>query len=105
MTLKTLVDDITAAHVNEAIAEIDKRGVPKNRRSTKWCLQLGNRRYPPKYVLSLAAKRATGHALPPDEHNGGEQTNRVLIRLGFQIIPCTDGGNAMGLRGHPNPAM
>ena len=29
MTLKTLVDDITAAHVNEAIAEIDKRQISK----------------------------------------------------------------------------
>lgn len=94
-TLKAITDRITAIHVREAIAEIDKHGIPTNRRSTKWCLLDGDRRYPPKYVLALAVKHATGEALHPDAHNGGDETNDVLRRLGFKVIPCADGGNAL----------
>jgi len=94
MTLKQVTDHITAAHVREAFAEIDKRGVPSNRRSTKWCVKVGDKRYPPKYVLSVAAKIATGNALPPHAHNGGDDTNNILKRLGFEVAGCIDGGNA-----------
>jgi hypothetical protein len=93
MTFKEAVTGVTSAHVKMAIKEIDKHGIPKNRRSTKWCLRIGDRRYPPKYVLSLATKYATGRALAPDAHDGGAATNDVLSRLGCKIRLCSDGSN------------
>jgi 5-methylcytosine-specific restriction protein B len=87
MSFRDSVKAVTAAHVKMAIAEIDQHGVPPNRRSTKWCLPIGDRRYPPKYVLALAVKHAIGGALPPDAHSGGEQTNSLLRDLGFEIPP------------------
>jgi hypothetical protein len=95
MTFKEIADRITVQHVREAFAEIDKHGIPPNRRSTKWCIQAGDHRYPPKYVLAIAAKLATGHQLSPSAHGGGKQTNRILEKLGFRVIPCTDGSDTM----------
>lgn len=94
MTFREVTDRITAQHVREAFAEIDKNGIPPNRRSIKWCVRFGERRYPPKVVLATAAKLATGEMLPADAHNGGDETNDILKALGFEIAPCTDGGNA-----------
>jgi hypothetical protein len=41
--------------------------------------------FPPKYVVSLAARHATGQALPSNEFNGGTETNTFLRNLGFHI--------------------
>jgi hypothetical protein len=50
-------------------------------------LLANGRKYPPKYVLALAAKHATGNELPSDEFSGGEQTNSILRTLGYEIEP------------------
>jgi hypothetical protein len=71
--------------VLDALAFIDKNGVPKNRNSTKYNLHQDNKVYPPKYVLSIATKIATGKELEPNEFNGGDETNSFLLSLGFII--------------------
>ncbi len=53
---------IRADHVHAAIAEIDKDGVPAWRQSVRYYFVHQGRRYPPKYVVSLAAKYAAGCA-------------------------------------------
>jgi 5-methylcytosine-specific restriction protein A len=78
--------EIRAEHVRAAIAEIERNGVPLRRQSTRYHLVYQGRRYPPKYVVSLAARHATGRELPPKVFNGGEETNRPLRNLGFEII-------------------
>jgi hypothetical protein len=93
MKFGDIVSTITADHVRQAMAEIEKHGIPPNRKSTKWCVQDEGHRYPPKYVLAIAAKLAAGSQLPPSAHNGGKQTNRILEKLGFTVISCRDGGN------------
>jgi len=45
----------------------------------KYAVHYGERVYPPKHILS----RATG--IPTTDFSGGEQTNRVLQQLGFDI--------------------
>ena len=72
-------------HVLEALAFINKNGVPGNRRSTKYYLYQDGKSYPPKYVLSIATKFASGKELEPSEFNGGDETNTFLISLGFII--------------------
>lgn len=73
------------AHVEAAVRQIDREGVPARRDSTKFHLVVGKRRYPPKYVLSLAVAHATGRELGPHEFSGGEETNGVLRSLGFVV--------------------
>jgi len=77
---------IEREHIFQAVAEIDREGVPATRRSRKFCLRLAGEDYPPKYVVSLAAKLATGEELPPESFGGGAETNTFLARLGFEIV-------------------
>lgn len=69
----------------KALTFIDKNGVPSNRRATKYNLYYNNKSYPPKYVISIATKIATGRELEPFQFNGGAETNRFLTTLGFTI--------------------
>lgn len=80
--------EVTHGSVLQALNEIDREGVPKNRRSTRFCLVHHGKHYPPKYVLSLAVKHQTGQALRPQDHSGGVETKSRLSRLGFTVIAC-----------------
>jgi 5-methylcytosine-specific restriction protein B len=100
MEFKDAVRRVKAGHIKKAMNEIDRNGVPKERRSRTWCLKIGNRRYPPKFVLSLAMKNATGEAVPAAEHPGGERTHRPLreaLRLErrYRIVRCENGSNTI----------
>jgi hypothetical protein len=72
-------------NVLDALIFIDKNGVPKKRNSTKFTLHQDNKIYPPKYILSIATKIATGKELEPKEFSGGQETNSFLMSLGFTI--------------------
>lgn len=76
---------VSKQHVLEALTLIDKKGVPSNRRATKYNLYYNDILYPPKYVLSVATKIATGRELEPSRFNGGDETNSFLTKLGFNI--------------------
>ncbi len=79
---------ITKSHVQDALQQIDRHGVPKTRRSTRFCLIHNGGHYPPKYVIALAVQHATGRSLKPDEHSGGAETNSRLRKLGFTVEAC-----------------
>lgn len=81
-------DELTADDVESALEEIRRRGVPALRRSRDWCLvDSDGRHFPPKYVVSIACRRLlAGEELPFHQFNGGEQTNSVLRRLGYDVI-------------------
>jgi 5-methylcytosine-specific restriction protein B len=83
------IDKITREHVHAAIAEIDANGIPEDAKSTGYDLIFEGRPYPPKYVLSLAAKPALGKALSRSHFKGGETSKafRHLRKLGFTIEP------------------
>ena len=83
------IDKITREHVLDAISEIDVDGVPEDARSTGYDLVFEDRHYPPKYVLSLAAKPVSGKALSRSFFKGGEKSKafRHLQKLGFEIEP------------------
>ena len=55
---------ITSDHILRALHEIDLHGVPPRRDSRQYYLRHGASLYPPKYVLSLATRYATGQELP-----------------------------------------
>lgn len=77
--------------IDRALDQIDREGIPPKRHSTGYCLEARNRHYPPKLVLGLAA------GLKPDEHSGGDETNRILKKH-YPIVECCRFGN----QGLPN---
>jgi len=77
---------ITRANVLAAIDEIQRDGVPPTRLSTRYLVAHDGGHYPPKYVVSLAVKYATGRVLYPGEFSGGRETNGLLSELGFTVV-------------------
>jgi 5-methylcytosine-specific restriction protein A len=79
-------DNITYAHIVQAIDEINNDGIPPDRHSTKWSVTYDDNLYPPKYLISLANKYANGEEWEPSEFSGGEEANDFLQSLGFKIV-------------------
>ena len=77
--------EVIKQHILQALNEIDRIGVPKRRQATKFNLYHDGKSYPPKYVLSLATKYATGQELEASDFSGGDETNNFLSSLGFTI--------------------
>jgi hypothetical protein len=87
MTFAEAVPKVERQHIEAAIAQIDREGfVPRHRNGTRFSVQAENnpRFYPPKYVLHLAIKNATGELV--FKYSGGHPTNSVLQRQGFTIV-------------------
>ena len=78
-------DNITKKHVLNAIADIDRNGVPAGRGSKKYNLLHGGRLYPPKYLVSIANRMVNGRELPSSDFSSGKEVNDFLTRLGFLI--------------------
>lgn len=76
--------NITREHILKAMAEIDVKGVPRHRHSTKYRVMHGGRAYPPKYVISLANRYANGQEWPSSDFGGGQETNDFLEARGFE---------------------
>ena len=76
---------ISEKHILKALKEIDRNGIPNNRKSKKYHLVHKNKSYPPKYVLSIAGRIQSGTELEPSEFGGGSETNQFLKSLGFKI--------------------
>jgi len=50
-----MIPGFTSTEVLSALKEIDKNGVPSTRKSRKYDLVFKDKKYPPKYVVSLAS--------------------------------------------------
>ena len=88
MKRSEVIERITQSDIQWAIGQIKAQNwVPKRRNSTKYSFHYKGRDYPPKYLIMLAGKHATGETLTPNDHGGGEHdSNRVLRKLGFKGI-------------------
>lgn len=76
---------LTDKHFHQAAAQIDRDGVPSERNSVHYDLVIGEKRYPPKYIVSLATKFATGNEYPAGEFNAVEAKD-YFQRKGYEII-------------------
>ncbi|MCL1126374.1 HNH endonuclease [Shewanella surugensis] len=83
-------DGIEKTHLELAIQEIIKDGIPVSRKSVHYDYLHGNKRYPPKYVISLAAKYAFGNELPPNDFNAVRARDDLRSR-GHTVIDRRDG--------------
>src|SRR5947207_3107225 len=79
--------EIKYEHLLKAIQEIDETVTRKGRQSCTYDLIHDRKLYPPKLVLSIASRFATGKELDPDEFEGGETTPafKKLRDFGFVI--------------------
>ena len=93
--------DIKSKHVIKAIQEIDSNGILPRRKSRRFLLSFKGKKYPPKYVLSLAKKYSNGKELDPSRFSGGQETNYFLKRLGFAIrqMPLANYKNIKNAKG------
>lgn len=78
--------NIRREHITKAIDEVERFGLPQGRKSRKFCLEYDGKHYPPKYIISLANKHASGEELDPSRFGGGKETNDFLRALGFSIV-------------------
>jgi hypothetical protein len=85
---KDLREQIARKDIEEAIAALE-RGEPNAfGPSTFYDLLVDGKRYPPKAVVGIAARRVFGRALRPDEFSGGEESwaFRLLRERGFEVV-------------------
>ena len=85
---ETLQSQITRQDILDAVKALDRGESHPFGPSTFYDLLEGGRRYPPKAVVGLAARRALGRILRPDEFSGGQESwaFRLLRDRGFQIV-------------------
>ena len=83
-------DGIEETHLELAIQEITKNGIPVSRKSVHYDYLHGNKRYPPKYVISLAAKYAFGNELPSNDFNAVRARDYLRSR-GHTVLDRRDG--------------
>jgi len=72
-------------HIQQAATRIDRDGVHHDRHSVHYDLVINGKRYPPKYVVSLAAYFASGTEYPASGFNAVEAKNYFLGR-GYEVI-------------------
>jgi hypothetical protein len=87
--MMAIPDGITREHILAGIADFQD-GYPHDfGPSTRYDLVHEAATYPPKAILGLAARHATGNVLSTSDFTGGQSSQcfRILRRLGFTIVP------------------
>src|SRR6516162_9947244 len=81
-------NQITREDILEAISALDRGEPHEFGPSTLYDLLEDGRRYPPKAVVGLAARRALGRSLRPDEFSSGQESSafQLLRDRGFTIV-------------------
>ena len=64
---------------------MDAEGLPVERKSVHYDLVIDGKRYPPKYIVSIATLLATGHAYSAADFNAVEAKNYFRAR-GYEVI-------------------
>jgi len=85
---------ITRDDVAKAILDFDAGASHEFAPSTVYDLIFNGKRYPPKAIVGLAARRVSGRTLTPYDFKGGEGSRcfRVLRDLGFEVYAKAVGG-------------
>ena len=90
---------VTRDDIEAAIAALDRGEPHPFGSSTFYDLIESDKRYPPKAVVGLAARRALGRMLRPEEFSGGATSwaFRLLRDRGFKIVPKQTNSNTAEL--------
>ena len=81
----SIPSNISKEHIESAIVDINKSKIPGERLSYQYFLKVGEKMFPPKYVVSIANKYANRVELNSESFNAIEAKN-FLTKLGFEII-------------------
>lgn len=84
-----LFDDVTLEHINKAVNEFNKNGLPNDFSSSKYYdVKIDGVLYPPKPIMALANYYATGRKAE-NYFSGGVDTPcfKAYERMGIEIIP------------------
>lgn len=84
LTVDGIPENIGRSEVEGALRRIDIIGVAERRESREWDLVYNGRRYPPKYVISIANGLANEIELDPSGFRS-KAARRRLKALGFSI--------------------
>jgi hypothetical protein len=85
--MKSQFKGVTKLHVNQAIQLLKAGKKTRWGNAKKYSLIVGSASFPPKAVLGLATCISQGSdEWSVGDFSGGEETNRVLRDLGFQVI-------------------
>lgn len=86
------MNHITKENILQAIQEIDENGVRNGRHSSTYDVVYNGKKYPPKLIISIANRFATGEELEPKEFHGGKDQPafKLLESFGFLIEPKKD---------------
>lgn len=96
--------EIERAHVLSVVERLRPEDVPRSRRSKAYVLLHGDKRLPPKFVVSLAAEEAGLGPLQSDQFGGGAETNTFLRGLGFTVEAIApDRAPAVSAKATPAP--
>jgi len=76
-------NDITREHVLSAIKIIEEENIELIP-STRFLVEINGKNYPPKEVMRYAHQQLNGEKVW--EYSGGDQTNKILDKMGFKII-------------------
>lgn len=79
------IPQISEQNIIDAIAYIDEHGVPDTNKSVKYEVVLeSGKKYPPKYLIAVAAHFATGDAIKTTGYNAVEAKN-FFHKMGYVI--------------------
>src|SRR3954470_8251261 len=76
---------LSHVHFLRAATEVERRGVPRSRAARHYDLLLNGKKYPPKYIISLANRFAHGSVFPAGSFNAVEAKD-YLLRHGYKVI-------------------
>lgn len=80
------IPEVEKQDIIHALKYIDEHGVPVSHQSTKYeLLSEDGKRYPPKYVLAVAAHLAKGTDIRTDSFQA-EEARSFLKGLGFPVV-------------------
>jgi Cdc6-like AAA superfamily ATPase len=82
------MNEIKKEHILAAIKEIDTQGIRSGRHSSTYDLIYEGKAYPPKLVITIANRYATGEELDSSIFSGGIDTPafQLLEKEGFEIV-------------------
>ena len=81
------IENITREHILEAIARVDREGVPDGMNYRAWALRYNNNNYPCKLVVSWAHEVLTGQEINNDPAVFQTQIAiKCLEELGFEVV-------------------
>ncbi len=79
------IPKISKQNIIDALKYIDQNGVPAEHQSFKYKLLIDDgKKYPPKYVIAVAAHLADGREITTASFNAGDAKN-YLEKLGFSV--------------------